>query len=1126
MGIEETYIHLSRMVEITVNDNKILLNLFVHPFYYLQNQNTDKDVANYCKALLFLHTLPFKQTTVRTFFNSLTNIGGTELAPIGYLYFIGGLIWRKRYVDQNNIDPIIYVNGNTRVYDQPNTPYDTLLYRYGDTITLGCVKTNSHSNGRYNAISYDSVVYTKLNPLVERKLVEMFQSFANNGFNEIKKSCELYERDETTNTATIRELTYTYLVNLTNEITTLSITSPYTPVYEYLLKKLANFGDNYAAGFTDEQGYLHAYFDETNPIQQIFRELYFGKTLVTTVPIPKNNDGISKNNLLAYYNGYSKVLGQKLKEKEEEKTKAEVDNNSRGTEIDIKCELYMTMKNIWDRWLCGYYGMKKRSNDDIDGRDIFKVNNFFRNNFIFIDSFYNNIYNVLKLNCNKLLRMYVGDGTNQSYLGKTTVAHLGGVASDHMCMMFNFPDNVNFSGLDKNGNPSENEINKYMCDMFKPIPVNMVQNAEYANKFTIIYTHSANKLDTIDRNKFIPDSFDIWSYDQGTEVVPDVFRTKTKGRGANDYEMLAPESRIGYKVPAFGVAYSRQNNSFWKNIDVSMDNFSVTEQAVRAESYIAEKGNSDNKNICFYGQDIYSLYQAYSYLVTVEMMGNAQIQPLMYFQLLNVPMFRGSYMIIRVEHTMTQGNMVTRFTGMKMSKVQVPYTTNWFDVPVDENYSGKLKKNADQSNDKQDMFTADDGTEIDLADNDFSRAIIKNMNNPKTSDAVNCDIFVKNVYDDYSKGKVKIKGILLGEDNANVHNNMYVNIANDDNWLTNKLRITATKSNNWKSIPNDQSKPKVGDLLFGYHNSKSDGNFDHVAIYLGIHNGKRYVAEGISVSGTDIQENNKKIQITSIENSRLGLSTDSIVWMSHCKRIEVEQMVVTNNSLTTSSGAPTEGGIMPGDHGKLITYSTLLNLDNGMWMMEQLINVGIDLGGSERTKLTQLQAAAIVGCFYGESRWNAKAKGPAGDWGIPQWLGSRRSTSYQKFYQERYGKSSPTGYVDELTELKPDQDNSNKPCQWHYILYEFSKNYFTNTCRLWGNNPNGTVRFGEHRNLCGNLMAWRDVTGRNEEALCNMVYRFMVAYENGDAPYHGKAFNYNGRCCYALTAYDLYTSRH
>ena len=54
------------------------------------------------------------------------------------------------------------------------------------------------------------------------------------------------------------------------------------------------------------------------------------------------------------------------------------------------------------------------------------------------------------------------------------------------------------------------------------------------------------------------------------------------------------------------------------------------------------------------------------------MMGCANIMPLMYFQLNNIPMFRGLYLIINVSHSIKAGDMTTTFTGVRVSRYSLP----------------------------------------------------------------------------------------------------------------------------------------------------------------------------------------------------------------------------------------------------------------------------------------------------------------------------------------------------------------------------------------------------------------------------------------------------------------------
>ena len=49
-----------------------------------------------------------------------------------------------------------------------------------------------------------------------------------------------------------------------------------------------------------------------------------------------------------------------------------------------------------------------------------------------------------------------------------------------------------------------------------------------------------------------------------------------------------------------------------------------------------------------------------------------QIQPLMYFQLDNVPFFHGTYLITSVSHSITPNSVMTSFTGVRQSVFIMP----------------------------------------------------------------------------------------------------------------------------------------------------------------------------------------------------------------------------------------------------------------------------------------------------------------------------------------------------------------------------------------------------------------------------------------------------------------------
>ena len=66
------------------------------------------------------------------------------------------------------------------------------------------------------------------------------------------------------------------------------------------------------------------------------------------------------------------------------------------------------------------------------------------------------------------------------------------------------------------------------------------------------------------------------------------------------------------------------------------------------------------------------------------MMGCAQVQPLMYFQLNNIPMFRGAYLIINVDHDIIPGDMKTTFKGVRINKTQIPMASGFMKVDIEE----------------------------------------------------------------------------------------------------------------------------------------------------------------------------------------------------------------------------------------------------------------------------------------------------------------------------------------------------------------------------------------------------------------------------------------------------------
>jgi hypothetical protein len=93
--------------------------------------------------------------------------------------------------------------------------------------------------------------------------------------------------------------------------------------------------------------------------------------------------------------------------------------------------------------------------------------------------------------------------------------------------------------------------------------------------------------------------------------------------------------------------------------------------------------SANDKSIATQGLNLFNVYRSRSYTCKVEAMGNACIQPTMYFNLRHVPMFNGPYLITDVEHSITANDMKTSFTGIR---------SPFFDLPNIEDIVARVNK--------------------------------------------------------------------------------------------------------------------------------------------------------------------------------------------------------------------------------------------------------------------------------------------------------------------------------------------------------------------------------------------------------------------------------------------------
>lgn len=743
-------------------------SLFGCPFYYLQNQSKKGETTEVAidrqikvKALLFLHTFEYNYENITlNVFSSKKKNGCVEEVPKAYLLLLGGLLWRKKYaIMHGNSDPILYTDGETK-YKHVDINHTLLVNN-----KLAIYKENQNAN--YTSVSYLFGGLVNIDYNIENQLISLFENFAVTTFNNIMNNYELqnqYKENETRkytcksfkkDVEIIREYINHWQHNFsyTREDGNKSAIINSNP--KIFMSFLRNYGFSGWVGRysalcaydnvnVNDEGLFLLFNEKDTQFQNIFKDLYIGSYIIADSchrRMGKSNSAVNSEDTITIndtiLNSYLSGFVAASRDILDNGTVSVGDGNmavSKDTyqNRDLSLAIYYYLKNVWDKWLV------------ISDTHAFDVTNFFNKNFVFTDSFYKNTYHLLAINCDKLLNVWTELADNGSIFN-----FLSRICSDHGCIFLPVPDYVGF-----NGETMEHDISM-MEDLFRPLSYNSMDAPSNNNKFIVMYAHSPSKICSND-NGYKMDSYDIWSHTKNdfTDEAKRLFKSTNSILFDRQNDIA---TREGYNVPSFAVSFGRQNNHIFKNLNVTMENPVMTEQSIKAQWQIALKGSSASNSVCFIGQDTFNVFSNYSYSVTVEMLGNAQICPLMYFQLFNIPMWKGTYMIYKVTHNMTPGNMTTSFVGMKMSKFQQPFNSSFFtrlNIPGNgEDWDG-LNNNCNGNGD----ISPYDGTWLSAVEN-MGKWYETNVHtyqggsdnkHKRTRRGYTCDLINRTVYDDCS----------------------------------------------------------------------------------------------------------------------------------------------------------------------------------------------------------------------------------------------------------------------------------------------------------------------------------------------------------------------------------------
>jgi hypothetical protein len=359
------------------------------------------------------------------------------------------------------------------------------------------------------------------------------------------------------------------------------------------------------------------------------------------INVKKNINDTFFNTFFAKLDSEIIAKNKKQKEEAEEQKKIKGDN-------DIITQTYYSLKNINDKWLTA--PIEK----NVFGYPFNKPGKNLIDSFAFIDRAMNPIGDTI-INT-EILTNILDDPNISVFSVLTQLLSANG---------FEFFPLQNFMNYELEGGSFE----KSWENSFKIYSGNIETTP--SSSFVCMYIGGASNYPSVPTNNFENDGI----IDLSNPDVQD-FSTKKP----QDFNTVNDEQTNGNKdfpwrqVRAFRVRFGEQNQSMFNNIKIDSKEYTDTNESIQILSRLAgdNKINAPTPK----GQNLYNLYENRSYRATITGLGNAMIQPTQYFQLENIPMFDGAYIILSVEHNISANKMTTTFSGTKVLKYPIPRVTN------------------------------------------------------------------------------------------------------------------------------------------------------------------------------------------------------------------------------------------------------------------------------------------------------------------------------------------------------------------------------------------------------------------------------------------------------------------
>jgi hypothetical protein len=349
--------------------------------------------------------------------------------------------------------------------------------------------------------------------------------------------------------------------------------------------------------------------------------------------------------LITYIKKFKEIFDKNVDPNTQTKNTEKEDNN-KNKNNEIKLQIYNYFKNINDKWVSDTD--KSFNVCGVQGASLYSY-------FKFIDRGWRDIGDFATFN----LKSFLSLGSN---LNTSMYFYMSKLLRDSNFLLQILPNYIDYK--------NKIEVSK----MFKPLTTLETNSSSGPVYCCVFIGGSSQVLDIRERSNYYYEN-DGFKFKSG-EIPQDI----TDSNKADDFSLVA-----------FRVSLGAQNQSIFKDISMSQQEHRATAEYFQTLADVIDKRGGTQKT--YVGTDLLSIFKTRSYTTKISGLGCMNIQPMMYFDLQNVPFFNGAYMITNVSHNITPNHMTTSFEGIRQSKyISPPITKITTDLDVDLNESSNVPK--------------------------------------------------------------------------------------------------------------------------------------------------------------------------------------------------------------------------------------------------------------------------------------------------------------------------------------------------------------------------------------------------------------------------------------------------